>query len=138
MAVTAAVCNSFKHELLSMTPHTAGDTYKVALYLQAGATLSKSTTVYTATGEVTGVGYDAGGKELAGFAVNLTGDTACLDFTDAAWTGATITADAALIYNSSRSNKAVCVLTFGSTTSTAGTWTLSFPAPGASGLLTIA
>ena len=140
MAVTAALCNSFKQEILAMTPHTAADVYKVALYTQAAATLSKSTTAYTATGEVTGTGYTAGGATLSGLSVTLDTDTAILDWTtDPSWASATITADAALIYNSSRSNKAVAVLTFASTSSTNGTWTLQLPAPAAAtGLVKIA
>ena len=94
MATTAAICNSFKQELLAMTPHTAADTYKIALYTDAAATLNKSTTAYTATGEITGTGYTAGGMNLAGFSVTLDTDTAVLDWTtDQAWTTATITAD---------------------------------------------
>jgi len=138
MAVTAAVCNSFKKELLAMTPHTAADTYTMALFTQAAATMSKSTTVYSATGEVTGIGYDAGGKALTGFTVNISGDTAYLTFDNPVWTTATITADCALIYNASRSNKAVAVLTFGSTSSTAGTFTIALPAAGATAVITIA
>lgn len=123
-----------------MSPHTAADVYKVALYTQAAATLSKSTTAYTATGEVSGTGYSAGGATLSGFSVTLDTDTAILDWTaDPSWASATITADAALIYNSSRSNKAVAVLTFTSTSSTNGTWTLQLPAPAAAtGLVKIA
>lgn len=129
MATTAAICNSFKQELLAMTPHTAADTYKIALYTDAAATLNKSTTAYTATGEITGTGYTAGGMNLAGFSVTLDTDTAILDWTtDPAWTSATITADTALIYNSSRSNKAVAVLKFTSATSTAATFTVQLPA----------
>ena len=129
MSTTAAICNSFKQELLAMTPHTAADAYKIALYTDAAATLNKSTTAYTATGEITGTGYTAGGMNLAGFSVTLDTDTAVLDWTtDPAWTSATITADTALIYNSSRSNKAVAVLKFTSATSTAATFTVQLPA----------
>jgi len=101
MAITAAVCNSFKTELLAMTPHTAADVYKIALYTSA-ATLSKSTTAYSATNEVGNSGtYAAGGLTLVGFTASLDTDTAILDWTtDPVWTGATITARGALIYNS--------------------------------------
>lgn len=132
MAVTAAICNSFKTELLAMTPHTAADVYKVALYTQAAASLDKNTTAYTTTGEITGTGYSAGGIALTGFTVTLFTDTAVLDWTtDPSWPSSTITADAALIYNSSRTNKAVAVLTFTSASSTSGTWTLALPTPAA-------
>lgn len=130
MATTAALCNSFKQELLAMTPHTSADVYKIALYTDAAATLNKSTTAYTATGEITGTGYTAGGATLSGFSVTLDGDTAILDWTtDPTWSTATITADTALIYNSSRSNKAVAVLKFTSASSTADTYTVQLPAP---------
>ena len=132
MATTAAFCNSFKQELLAMTPHTAADVYKIALYTDAGATLSKSTTAYTATGEVSGTGYTAGGMALTGFSVTMDGDTALLDWTtDPVWATATITADTALIYNSSRTNKAVAVVKFTSASSTAAAFTVQLPAPAA-------
>lgn len=140
MAITAAICNSFKQELLAMTPHTAADVYKIALYTSAAA-LSKATTAYTATGEVSGTGYTAGGATLSGFAVTLDTDTAVLDWTtDPTWASSTITARGALIYNSSRTNKAVAVLDFGSDiTSTAGTFTVQLPAAtAAAGLVRIA
>lgn len=128
MAITAAVCNSFKLEMLDGV-HLAADVYKIALYTST-ATLSKATTAYSATNEVTGPGYSAGGATLAGRASALDTDTATLDFTDPAWTSATITARGALIYNSSRSNKAVAVLDFGADiTSTNGTFTVQLPAP---------
>ncbi len=133
MAITAAVTNSFKTELLGMTPHTAADTFKIALYTSS-ATLSKATTAYSATNEVGNSGtYAAGGLTLVGFTVALDTDTAMLDWTtDPQWTGATITARGALIYNSSRSNKSVAVLDFGGDiTSTAGTFTITFPAAAA-------
>lgn len=113
-----------------MTPHTASDTYKIALYTSS-ATLSKSTTAYSATNEVSGAGYSAGGATLSGFSVTTDGDTAILDWTsDPTWAAATITARGAVIYNSTRSNKAVAVLDFGSDfTSTAATFTVQLPAP---------
>lgn len=139
MAITAAICNSFKQEILGGT-HASGDTYKIALFTSA-ATLSKSTTAYAATNEASGTGYTAGGQALSGFNITLDSDTAILDFTsDPAWSSATITARGALIYNSSKSNKAVCVLDFGSDiASTNGTFTVQLPAPAAAtGLIRIA
>jgi hypothetical protein len=138
MAITAAICNSYKQEALQGV-HGSGDTYKIALYTDA-ATLSKSTTAYTASGEVAnGNGYTTGGKDLAGFSVTLDGDTAILDWTtDPVWAApSSFTARGALIYNASQSNKAVCVLDFGeNVTCTNGTFTVTFPAPAAStGLL---
>lgn len=133
MAITAAVCNSFKNELLAMTPHVAGDVYKIALYTST-ATLSKATTAYSATNEVANSGtYAAGGLTLVGFTVVLDTDTAILDWTtDPLWTGTTIVARGALIYNSTRSNKAVAVLDFGGDiTSTAGNFLVTLPAAAA-------
>lgn len=139
MAITAGLCNSYKQELLNGT-HTNADTYKIALYTSA-ATLSAATTVYSATNEVSGTGYTAGGQTLIGFATVLDTGTAVLDFTtDPSWASATITARGALIYNSSKTNKAVAVLDFGSDiTSTNGTFTVTLPAAtAAAGLVRIA
>jgi len=131
MAITAAVCNSFKKELLDGSgTHLATDVYKIALYASA-ATLSKSTTAYSATNEVPDSGtYAAGGQALSGFTCSLDTDTAILDWsTDPLWTSATITARGALIYNSSKSNKAVAVLDFGGDiTSTNGNFLVTLPA----------
>jgi hypothetical protein len=132
---TAAVCNSYKQEVLQGI-HLSGDTYKVALY-DSSATIDKTTTAYTATHEVSGTGYSAGGATLSGFTVSISGDTAYLTFTNPSWANSTITASTALIYNSSRSNKAVAVLTFSSTSSTNGTWTLVLPAAGANSTVTL-
>ena len=138
MAITQAIATSFKSEILSGT-HASGDTYKIALYTSS-ATLGASTTAYTATNEVVGAGYTAGGATLSGFAVTTDGTTAVLDFADASWTSATITARGALIYNSTKSNKAVYILDFGADkTSTNGTFTVTFPtADATNGLIRIA
>ena len=135
MAITAAVCNSYKQEILQGT-HTSADTYKIALYTSA-ATLDATTTAYAATNEVSGTGYTAGGATLSGFTVSGSGSTAWLDFTtDPTWAAATITARGALIYNSSKTNKAVAVLNFGSdVTSTASTFTVTFPTADAANAL---
>ena len=135
MAITAAVCNSYKQEILQGT-HSSADTYKIALYTST-ASLDGTTTAYSATNEVSGTGYTAGGATLSGFTVSGSGPTAWLDFTtDPTWATSTITARGALIYNSSKSNKAVAVLNFGSDiTSTAGTFTVTFPTADASNAL---
>lgn len=136
MASTAAICNSYKQEILQGI-HLAADTYMVALYNPG--TLDKTTTAYTATGEITGTGYTAGGVAMSGFTVSISGDTAYIDWTtDPSWSSATITASTALIYNATRSNKAVAVLTFTQTSSTNGLWTLVLPAAGASATITLA
>jgi hypothetical protein len=132
MAITAAVCNSFKADILAAV-HAAGDVYKIALFTSS-ATLSKATTAYSSTGEVTGTGYTAGGQTLVGYTPGASGDVAWLDWTtDPSWATATITARGALIYNSSKSNKAVAVLDFGSDiTSTAATFLVTLPTADAS------
>ena len=135
MAVTAAVCNSFKQEILMPAAgvHLAADVYKIALYT-SGATINKSTTVYSATGEVGNSGdYAAGGQILAGFTAAIDVDTVYIDWTtNPLWTGATIAAAGALVYNSSKTNKAVAVLDFGGViTSTNGNFLVTLPAPAA-------
>lgn len=137
MAITQALCNSYKLELLDGV-HQPGDTYKMALYTSA-ATLNKSTTAYSATNEVSGTGYTAGGATLTGRASSLDVDAAILDFADPSWSSASITARGALIYNSTRSNKAVAVVDFGADiVSTNGTFTVQLPTPaGATALLRI-
>lgn len=137
MAITAGVCDSYTQEVLSGT-HTNADTYKIALFTST-ATLSSATTAYAATNEVVGTGYTAGGATLTGFATSIDTGVAILDFADPSWATATITARGALIYNSSKTNKAVAVLDFGSDiTSTAGTFSIAFPAPAAAtGLIRI-
>jgi hypothetical protein len=143
MAITQAVCNSFKTEILTGTHNftaSTGHTFKLALYTST-ATLDKSTTAYSATNEVGASGtYSAGGASLTSSTPTLSTDTAVCDFADVSFTSATITARGALIYNSSASNKAVCVLDFGSDkTSTAGTFSIVFPtADAANAILRIA
>lgn len=131
MAITQALASSFKQELLEGVHNFAaagGDTFKIALYTSA-ATLSSATTVYTTSNEASGTGYTAGGQTLTNVGVSLSGTTAYLDFDDVTWTTATISAAGALIYNSSQGNKAVAILSFGGTySSTAGNFTVTFPA----------
>ena len=134
---TAAVCYSFKQEVLVGTHNftaTTGDQFKIALYTNT-ATISGATTAYdaTATGETTnttGTAYTAGGEDLTSVTPALKStSTACCDFSDVSWTTASFTAYGALIYNDDQSDKAVCVLNFGGDkTSSAGTFTISFPA----------
>jgi len=136
MAITQAVANSFKTQVLTAVHNftaTTGDTFKIALFTNS-ATLNKSTTVYDSTdNEVSGTGYTAGGNSLTSVTPVLSTDTAVCDFADSSWSTATITARGALIYNSSESDKAVVALDFGGDkTSTAGTFTIQFPAADAS------
>lgn len=135
MAITQAMCTSFKVELLQGVhnfTNTTGDVFKIALYTSS-ASLDSTTTVYTTTNEVSGTGYTAGGNTLTNVTPTSSGTTAFTDFADTTWSTATITARGALIYNSTESNKAVAVLDFGSDkTSTAGNFTIVFPTADAS------
>ena len=134
MAITQALCNSFKTELAAGIHDfsSGGDTFKIALYTSS-ANLSSATTAYSATNEVSGTGYTAGGATLTNVSPVLSGATAILDFADVSWPGATITARGALIYNSTKSNRAVAVLDFGSDRiSTASTFLITFPTADAS------
>ena len=137
MAITTTLCNSYKQEVLEGV-HSSTDTYKLALYTDA-ATLGAATTAYSSTNEASGTGYTAGGVELSGFTSGLSGSTAYVTFTDPAISNATITARGCLVYNSSKSNKAVACFDFGGNiTSTNGTFTIDLPAAGASALVRIA
>ena len=130
MSIVQNITTSYKAEVLQGI-HDAADTYKIALYTNA-ATLGASTAAYATTNEVVGIGYTAGGATLSGFNVTTSGTTAILDFNDPFWENATITARGALIYNSSKSNKAIYVLDFGSDiTSTNGTFAITLPTPDA-------
>lgn len=127
MAISQAMCTSAKADFLGGIIDLDTDVMKIALYTSA-ATLSAATTVYTTSDEVVGTGYTAGGNTLTGATISTSGTTAFVDFTDTTWTTATITARGALIYDSSKSNKAVAVLDFGADkTSTAGDFTIQFP-----------
>ena len=131
MAIVQAVCNSFKQQILEGVHNfaTGGNTFKLSLYTSA-ANLSASTTVYTSTNEVAATGqYAAGGGILTGQQTSLDTGVAIVDFADLSFTGVTLTAAGALIYNTSATNKAVCALSFGGDkTATAGTFTIVFPA----------
>lgn len=129
--------NSYKQDVLSGT-QTSTDTYKIALYTST-ATLDASTAAYSSSNEVSGTGYTAGGATLSGFTTGLSGSTAYLTFNNPSWASSTITARGCLIYNSSKSGKSVAAYDFGGdVTSTNGTFTVNFPAAGATGLIRIA
>ena len=133
MAITQAICNTFKEELLQGDHNfdSGGDVFKLALYTSA-ATLDSSTTVYTSTNEVGASGqYSAGGGALVNSGTSVVGGVAFCDFADLSFTGVTLTARGALIYNTSATvaNAAVAVLDFSSDkTATDGTFTIVFPA----------
>jgi len=132
MPITQSVANSFKGQLLQGGHNfntTNGNIFKISLYTSA-ATLDSSTTVYTSTNEVANTGqYVTGGGVLANVSPVVSSGVAFIDFADISFTGVTLTARGALIYNTSNANAAVCVLDFGSDkTATSGTFTIQFPA----------
>ena len=135
MAITQAMCTSFKKELLDGEhnfKNSGGGTFKLALYTSS-ATLGAATTAYATTNEVTGTNYTAGGANLTRVDPTSSGTTAFTDFADLTFSTATVTSNGALIYNSSASDAAVIVLAFGGDkTSTAGDFTIQFPAADAS------
>ena len=134
MAITTnAITNTFKEDLLNglhdFAPST-GDVYKLALY-DSSASIGADTTSYAVgiSGQVGDTGqYAAGGGALVNALVSVNGTTAFVDFDDLSFTGVTLTARGALVYNTSETNKSVCVLDFGGDkTATAGTFTIQFP-----------
>lgn len=132
MAISQAICTSFKSELaqaLHDFTTSTGDVFKLALYT-SGAAIGASTTVYTSTSEVSssGTGYTTGGNDLTNVTPVISGTTAYTDFADSTWLASAITARGAMIYNSSNSNRAVMILDFGSDkVSSSGDFTVLFP-----------
>ncbi len=138
MAITSAVCNSFKQEILVGTHNftaSSGNSFKLAMYTSS-ASLGAGTTAYSTSNEISntsGSAYTAGGKALTSVTPALDGSTACCDFADISFTSASFTANGCLIYNDTQSDKAVCVVAFGSDkTVSSGTFTIQFPAADAS------
>lgn len=130
------MCTSFKKEILEAVhnfKNSGGSTFKIALYTNS-ASFNASTTAYTATNEVSGTGYSAGGNTLTRVDPTSSGTTAFTDFADTTWSSSTITARGAMIYNDSAAgNPAVVILDFGSDkTSTNGDFTVVFPTADAS------
>ena len=118
---------SFKQELYEAIHNFTTDTFKIALYT-ANATLNQNTTEYTAVDEISGTGYTATGKTLVAPTVNASDGTAYISFNNISWTSASFTARGALIYNSSKDDRSVAVLDFGSDKTTTSTFTITFPA----------
>ena len=136
MAITSAICNSFKTEILTGTHNfsaSGGNTFNLALYTSS-ASLGASTTAYTTSNEVSGSGYTAKGNALTSVDPALSGSTAVCDFADTSFTSASFTARGCLIFNDSATgDPAVCAIDFGSDkTVTSGTFTIQFPAADAS------
>ena len=138
MAITSAICTSFKVELLKGVHNftaTTGNTFKIALY-DSDATLGAGTTAFSTSEEITntsGSAYTSGGATLTSVTPTSSSTTAVCDFADVSYSSASFTANGALIYNSSATNAAVAAIAFGSDkTATNGTFTIQFPAADAS------
>ena len=138
MAISSAICSSFKQELLQgkhSFESSGGHTFKIALFTSS-ASLGASTTDYSTSNEISntsGSAYSSGGATLTSVTPTTSGTTAFCDFADVSFTSASFTANGALIYNSSQSNKAVAVIAFGGDkTVSSGTFTIQFPTADAS------
>ena len=136
MAITSAICNSFKTEILTGVHNftaSTGDTFNLALYTSS-ASLGAGTTAYTTSNEVSGTGYTAKGNALTSVTPALDSSTAVCDFADTSFTSASFTARGCLIFNDSATgDPAVCAIDFGADkTVTSGTFTIQFPTADAS------
>jgi len=138
MTISSAVCNSFKQEILVGTHNftaSSGNAFKLAMYTSS-ASLGAGTTAYSSSNEITnasGSAYSAGGKTIVSVTPALDGTVAVCDFADISFTSASFTANGCLIYNDTQADKAVCVVAFGGDkTVSSGTFTIQFPAAGAS------
>lgn len=131
MAITQAMCTSFKEELLGGIHDLDTDDIKLALFTSA-ATLGASTTAYSTSNESTGSGYTAGGASVTGKTISVDGTTAYFDHSDVTFSSASITARGALLYNASKANRAIAVYDFGEDkTSSSGNFVVQAPAPAA-------
>jgi len=135
MAITQAMCTSFKKELLEGTHNflaSGGNSFKLALYTSS-ASLGAGTTAYTTSNEASGTNYTAAGAALTNINPDSSGTTGFADFANLTFSTVTVTARGALIYNDTNSDRAVCVLDFGGDkTATAGDFTITFPTADAS------
>ena len=131
MAITTALCTSFKKELFEAVHDFTSDTFKIALY-SSSASLDAATTAYSTSNEISGTGYSAGGVTLSVVAPSIDGTTGLVDFGNPSWSNATFSTSGALIYNSSKSNKAVAVYSFGSSQSvSSANFNITMPAAAA-------
>ena len=138
MAISSAICNSFKQEILVGTHNftaSSGNAFKLAMYTSS-ASLGAGTTAYSSSNEISnasGSAYSAGGKTITSVTPVLDGSTAVCDFADISFTSASFTANGCLIYNDTQSDKACAVVAFGGDkTVSSGTFTIQFPAAAAS------
>ena len=138
MAISSAICNTFKTEILTAVHNftaSSGNTFNLALYTSS-ASMGAGTTAYSSSNEISntsGSAYSAKGKALTSVTPVLDGSTAVCDFADISWTSASFTANGCLIFNDTQADKAVCVVAFGGDkTVSSGTFTIQFPAADAS------
>ena len=125
---------SFKAELPQAVHNLLTDTIKLALYT-SNASLNEDTTVYSATDEVVGTGYSAGGKVLTGATISTADNIVFVNFANAVWTPAAFTTAGGLIYNASKGNKSIAVLSFGGDKTATNTFTVTMPANSSSSAL---
>ena len=126
MSIIQTQTTSFKKELYTAVHNLSTDTIKIALYT-GNANLNESTTIYSATNEVSGTGYTAGGATMTGVSISSSGYIAYVNFNNVSWTSA-LTARCALIYNATQGNKSIAVLDFGSDKTSTTTFTITMPA----------
>jgi hypothetical protein len=126
MAIFQTQTTSFKQELLEGVHDFLVDTFNIALYTE-NANLGADVTVYTSAEEVSGAGYLAGGQALTGVTVASSGGIAYVNFANVVWTPANFTAAGALIYNVSKANKSVAVLSFGANKVATNSFTIQMP-----------
>ena len=126
MSIAQTLTTSFKQQLLEGVHDFSADTFYMALYT-ANADIGAATTVYTATGEISGTGYTAAGQAMTGISVSVTDTTAFVNFSNVVWTPGAFTARGALIYNFTEGNKSVAVLDFGADKTTTTSFTVVMP-----------
>ena len=134
MSIVQTQTTSFKKELYQGIHDLTVDTLKIALYT-ANADLNEATTAYSTDNEITGTGYVAGGKTITGVTINSSGFTAYVSFDNVVWSPAAFTTRCALIYNSSKANRSIAVLDFGSDKTATNTFTITLPTNNASNAL---
>jgi len=132
--IAQTLTTSFKQQLFEAVHDFSTDTFYMALYT-ANADLGATTTVYTASGEISGTGYTATGQVMTGISVSVTDTTAFVNFTNVVWTTGAFTARGALIYNTSKGNKSVAVLDFGADKTTTTSFTVVMPTNSATSAL---
>jgi hypothetical protein len=126
MSISQTLTTSFKQQLLQGVHDFSTDTFYMALYT-ANADIGAATTVYTATGEISGTVYVPGGQAMTGISVSVTDTTAFVNFSNVVWTPGAFTARGALIYNFTKSSKSVAVLDFGADKTTTSSFTVVMP-----------